>query len=56
MGIRRTLLGTVLAVVIALLTMPTASAAPTMEVEPNDNIFQVSATANTEGLMGVLGS
>lgn len=55
-GIRRTLLGTVLAVVIALLTMPTASAAPTMEVEPNDNIFQVSATANTEGLMGVLGA
>lgn len=33
-----------------------AQAAPRPEVEPNDNIFQVTATANTEGLTGKVGA
>lgn len=33
-----------------------AHAAPASEIEPNDTIFQVTATANTEGLTGKVGA
>jgi hypothetical protein len=40
--------------VAALAVAAPAHAAPTPEVEPNDTVFQVTATANTEGLTGRL--
>ncbi len=42
------------ALVFSLLVAPSASAAPALEVEPNDTIFQVTTTANTEGLTGAV--
>lgn len=52
-----------LRVMLALLPLPLpllvaapAQAAAAPEVEPNDNILQVTATANTEGLTGTIGA
>jgi hypothetical protein len=39
-----------------LLVAAPAQAAAAPEVEPNDNILQVTATANTEGLTGTIGA
>ena len=39
-----------------LAVAPPAQAAPATEIEPNDTILQVTASANTEGLKGVLGA
>ncbi len=40
----------------SMLVVTPAHAVPTGETEPNDTIFQVSSTANTEGLTGTVGT
>jgi hypothetical protein len=54
--LRTRVLIALVALPLPLLVAAPAQAAPTPEAEPNDNIFQATATANTEGLTGKVGA
>lgn len=57
MNVFRLVLTAAISLVVAAVLLPgVAAAAPTSEIEPNDNLFQATGPVNTEGAAGALAS